>query len=59
MILVVDDEPAVLAAAARILRDHGYAPPSLIWPQDRYWFPGAPIYTNELGSAAPTRGSTR
>jgi signal transduction histidine kinase len=24
-ILVVDDEPAVLAAAARILRDHGYA----------------------------------
>jgi PAS domain S-box-containing protein len=25
MILVVDDEPAVLAAAARILRDHGYA----------------------------------
>jgi hypothetical protein len=26
-------------------------PPSLIWPEDRSWFVGAPIYTNELAIA--------
>jgi hypothetical protein len=29
------------------LRHQGH-PPSLIWPQDRSWFLGAPIYTNEF-----------
>lgn len=26
-------------------------PPSLIWPEDRAWFVGAPIYTNEIAIA--------
>ncbi|WP_028063229.1 hypothetical protein [Solirubrobacter soli] len=30
------------------LRDDGAAPPSLIWPEDRSWFVGVPIYTNEI-----------
>ncbi len=29
-------------------------PPSLIWPEDRSWFVGAPIYTNEIGVAGTT-----
>ena len=29
-------------------------PPSLIWPEDRSWFVGAPIYTNELAVAGTT-----
>jgi hypothetical protein len=28
--------------------------PSLIWPQDRSWFVGAPIYTNEIAVAGTT-----
>ena len=33
----------------------GDSPPSLIWPDDRSWFVGVPIYTNEIavgGTAA-------
>lgn len=29
-------------------------PPSLIWPEDRSWFVGAPIYTNEIAVAGTT-----
>jgi hypothetical protein len=29
-------------------------PPSLIWPQDRLWFVGVPIYTNEIAVAGTT-----
>ena len=28
--------------------------PSLVWPDDRSWFVGAPIYTNEIAVAGPT-----
>jgi hypothetical protein len=28
--------------------------PSLIWPEDRSWFVGAPIYTNEIAVAGTT-----
>jgi hypothetical protein len=28
--------------------------PSLIWPDVRSWFIGAPIYTNEIAVAGPT-----
>jgi hypothetical protein len=27
--------------------------PSLIWPEDRAWFVGAPIYTEEIAVAGP------
>ncbi len=33
------------------LRHQEHQPPSLVWPQDRTWFVGAPIYTNELAVA--------
>jgi hypothetical protein len=29
-------------------------PPSLIWPEDRSWFVGAPIYTHEIAVAGTT-----
>jgi hypothetical protein len=29
-------------------------PPSLIWPKNRSWFVGAPIYTNEIAVAGTT-----
>jgi hypothetical protein len=29
-------------------------PPSLMWPEDRSWFAGAPIYTNEIAVAGTT-----
>jgi hypothetical protein len=32
----------------------GREPPSLIWPEDRSWFVGAPIYTNEIAVAGTT-----
>jgi hypothetical protein len=32
-------------------RHQPHNPPSLIWPEDRAWFAGAPIYTNELAIA--------
>jgi hypothetical protein len=35
------------------LRHQGFAPPSLIWPRDRSWFAGAPIYTDEFAVAGP------
>lgn len=31
-----------------------HSPPSLIWPEDRSWFVGAPIYTNEIAVAGTT-----
>jgi hypothetical protein len=31
-----------------------HEPPSLIWPEDRSWFVGAPIYTNEIAVAGTT-----
>jgi hypothetical protein len=34
--------------SALAFRQHAYSPPSLIWPEDRSWFVGAPIYTNEF-----------
>jgi hypothetical protein len=33
--------------SALAFRQHAHSPPSLIWPKDRSWFVGAPIYTNE------------
>lgn len=45
-------------ASATALRHAGDIP-SLIWPDDRAWFVGAPIYTRELalGGDAPTVGA--
>jgi hypothetical protein len=34
--------------SALAFRQHASSPPSLIWPEDRSWFVGAPIYTNEF-----------
>jgi hypothetical protein len=33
------------------LRDKWADPPSLVWPEDRSWFVGAPIWTNEIAIA--------
>jgi len=33
------------------LRDKSEDPPSLVWPEDRSWFLGAPIWTNEIAVA--------
>jgi hypothetical protein len=33
---------------------HAHNPPSLIWPEDRSWFVGVPIYTNEIAVAGTT-----
>ena len=41
--------------SATAFRHEPYSPPSLIWPEDRSWFAGVPIYTSEIavaGSAA-------
>jgi hypothetical protein len=38
--------------SATAFRHHD--PPSLIWPEDRSWFVGAPIYTNEIAVAGAT-----
>ena len=35
-------------------RHQPHDPPSLIWPEDRSWFVGAPIYTNEIAVAGAT-----
>jgi hypothetical protein len=40
--------------SARAFRHQPHAPPSLIWPEDRSWFVGAPIYTNEIAVAGTT-----
>jgi hypothetical protein len=37
--------------AATAFRHQPQDPPSLIWPEDRSWFVGAPIYTNEIAVA--------
>jgi hypothetical protein len=34
--------------SAVAFRQHASTPPSLIWPEDRSWFVGAPICTNEF-----------
>ena len=34
--------------SALAFRQHPYSPPSLIWPEDRSCFVGAPIYTTEF-----------
>jgi hypothetical protein len=39
--------------SALAFRQHAYNPPSLIWPKDRSWFVGAPIYTNEYAVGGP------
>src|SRR4051794_7412593 len=38
---------------ALAFRHEAQSPPSLIWPEDRSWFVGAPIYTNEIAVAGP------
>jgi len=40
--------------SATAFRQHPHDPPSLIWPKDRSWFVGAPIYTNEIAVAGTT-----
>jgi hypothetical protein len=40
--------------SATAFRHHQHNPPSLVWPEDRSWFVGAPIYTNELAIAGTT-----
>lgn len=40
--------------SATAFRHEPNAPPSLIWPEDRSWFVGAPIYTNEIAVAGST-----
>jgi hypothetical protein len=37
--------------SALAFRHEASSPPSLIWPEDRSWFIGAPIYTNEIAVA--------
>jgi hypothetical protein len=37
--------------SAMAFRHQAHTPPSLIWPADRSWFVGAPIYTNEIAVA--------
>ena len=41
--------PSVMA-----FRHWPHHPPSLIWPEDRSWFVGVPIYTNEIAVAGST-----
>ena len=33
-------------------RHESNSPPSLIWPEDRAWFVGTPIYSNEISVAS-------
>jgi hypothetical protein len=40
--------------SATAFRHQPHDPPSLIWPEDRTWFVGAPIYTNEIAVAGTT-----
>lgn len=40
--------------AVTAFRDCATDPPSLVWPEDRAWFVGAPIYTNEFAVAGTT-----
>ena len=41
--------------SATAFRHEPHTPPSLIWPEDRSWFVGAPIYTNEIAVAGTTK----
>jgi hypothetical protein len=41
--------------SAMAFRHQPHDPPSLIWPADRSWFVGLPIYTNEIAVAGSTR----
>ncbi|MCM0640632.1 hypothetical protein [Cellulomonas wangsupingiae] len=43
-----------LRAALALAGLHG-DPPSLVWPDDRTWFVGVPIYTRELAVGGPGR----
>jgi hypothetical protein len=40
--------------SATAFRHQPHEPPSLIWPEDRSWFVGVPIYTNEIAVAGTT-----
>jgi hypothetical protein len=40
--------------SALAFRHQPHDPPSLIWPEDRSWFVGVPIYTDEIAVAGPT-----
>jgi hypothetical protein len=40
--------------SATAFRHQPQDPPSLIWPEDRSWFVGVPIYTNEIAIAGMT-----
>jgi hypothetical protein len=40
--------------SATAFRHQPNNPPSLIWPEDRAWFVGAPIYANEIAVAGTT-----
>jgi hypothetical protein len=37
--------------SATAFRHRQHNPPSLVWPDDRSWFVGMPIYTNEIAVA--------
>ena len=39
--------------SATAFRHEPFVQPSLIWPEDRAWFVGVPIYTNEITVAGP------
>jgi hypothetical protein len=39
--------------SALAFRHEAWSLPSLLWPDDRSWFVGAPIYTNEIAIAGP------
>jgi hypothetical protein len=39
--------------SAMAFRHESNSPPSLIWPEDRAWFVGTPIYSNEIAVAGP------
>ena len=40
--------------SATAFRHQPQDPPSLVWPEDRSWFVGVPIYTNEIAIADTT-----
>jgi hypothetical protein len=40
--------------SATAFRHQPHDPPTLIWPEDRSWFVGVPIYTNEIAVAGTT-----
>ena len=44
--------PRSTATSVKIWRAMPHSPPSLIWPADRAWFIGIPIYTAEIAIGA-------